>query len=195
MLDTISDSQRDRRPGIVICAYDARSAWDPAEDLSGAEWSPSGARTVNMPAADPARLLESLIEQLRRSECRALLLVGQTRGDRFRVQLRAENKGLARAGKISRTGPALARATAPAASMVRALGDAGLSAQASSADEEDAGDFLLYSVLTRLENEPDAPSIGLLRAPVDAAAGSVQKGVKAAATAMACTLSPLPRSR
>ena len=80
MLDTIAETRPDRRPALVICAYDVgESAWDPAEDLSGATWSPSGARTVDVPAEDPERLASILSNHLRDADCRAILLVGRTR--------------------------------------------------------------------------------------------------------------------
>ena len=197
MLDTIAETRPDRRPALVICAYDVgESAWDPVEDLSGATWSPSGARTVDVPAEEPERLASILSGHLRDADCRAILLVGRTRrSDIFRVQMRAENRALSGGAKLSSTGPALARATAPVADMVRALNEAGLAADASSDGEEDIGCFLLYSILTNLRDDADAPAIGLLRAPVDIGASDVRRGVKAAAGAIAQHLSPLPRSR
>jgi len=197
MLDTLAGKTPDRRPAIVICAYDADDlAWDPVEDLSGQPWSPTGARTIAVPAGSPEDLVEILGHHLRDPDCRAILLVGRThRSGGFRVQMRAENRALIGGAKLSHTGPAMARATAPVAEMVRALVAAGLDAGASSDGEEDVGSFLLYSILTSLPDDADVPAIGLLRAPVDVSAEAVQKGVKAAAGAMARTLSPLPRAR
>jgi pyrrolidone-carboxylate peptidase len=197
MLDLPAEKQPDRRPAIVICAYDLdEAAWDPVEDLSGQPWNPNGARTVAIPADAPEQLVETLSQQLRDPDCRAILLVGRThKSGGFRIQMRAENRALIGGDKLSHTGPAMARATAPVADMVRALTAAGLHADASSDGEEDVGSFLLYSILTGLPDDADVPAIGLLRAPVDVADETVQKGVKAAAAAMARTLSPLPRSR
>jgi pyrrolidone-carboxylate peptidase len=79
--------------------------------------------------------------------------------------------------------------------MVQALRDAGLAAEATSEAEGDAGSYLLYRVLSALPDEADAPAVGLLRAPLSASDAAVQRGVKAAAQAMARHLSPLPRSR
>ena len=196
MLDTVAETKPDRRPAMVICAYDpGERAWDPVEDLSGEPWNPPGARTVAVAAADPQSLAGILSEHLKQTDCRAILLVGRThRAGQFGVQMRAENRNLAGA-KLTHTGPALARATAPVADMVRDLNAAGLSAKASSDDEEDVGSFLLYSILTSLPDDADVPAIGLLRAPLDVADETVQKGVKAAAVAMARTLAPLPRAR
>lgn len=197
MLDLPAEKQPDRRPAIVICAWDpAEAGWDPVEDLSGQPWSPTGARTVAIPADDPEQLVATLSHSLRDPSCRAILLVGRThRIGGFRVQMRAENRALTGGAKLSRTGPAMARATAPVADMVRALNAAGLDADASSEGEDDVGSFLLYSILTSLPDDADAPAIGLLRAPADVSAEAVQKGVKAAAAAMARSLSPLPRAR
>lgn len=197
MLDTIAATRPDRRPALVICAYDiGESGWDPVEDLSGAAWSPVGARTVAVPAEDPVRLASILSGHLSDTDCRAILLVGRTRrSDTFLVQMRAENRALSGGAKLSNTGPALARATAPVADMVRALNAAGLAAGASSDGEDDVGCFLLYSILTNLRDDADVPAIGLLRAPVDVGASEVCRGVKAAAGAIAQNLSLLPRSR
>ena len=197
MLDLPAEKQPDRRPAIVICAYDLDdAAWDPVEDLSGEPWNPTGARTIAISAAAPQELAETLSLQLRDPDCRALLLVGRTlKSGNFRVQMRAENRALIGGDKLSHTGPAMARATAPVADMVRALTAAGLHADASSDGEDDIGSFLLYSILTRLPDDVDVPAVGLLRAPVDVGPGTVQKAVKVAAAAMARTLSPLPRIR
>ncbi|HEX8469596.1 MAG TPA: hypothetical protein VF633_00645 [Brevundimonas sp.] len=197
MLDLPAEKQPDRRPAIVICAYDVDDvAWDPVEDLSGQPWSPTGARTVAIPADAPAQLAETISLHLRDPDCRAVLLVGRThRSGGFRVQMRAENRALTGGEKLSHTGPAMARATAPVADMVRALTAAGLHADASSEGEDDVGSFLLYSILTGLRDDADVPAVGLLRAPTDVSDEMVRKGVKTAAAAMARTLAPLPRSR
>ena len=144
-----------------------------------------------------ARALAALITgQLEDADCRAVLLVGRTRkSNGFRVQLRAENRALDGGKKISQTGPALARATAPAAEMVRALIDAGLAADATSDSEEDTGSYLLYRVLAALPDNADAPSVGLLRIPASLNVDQLRLGVQTAAAAMARHLSPLPRAR
>lgn len=187
----------DRRPSMVICAYDTdECSWDAVEDLSGAVWNPAGARTISVAADVPLRLAQILGEHLLASDCRAILLVGRTDGDdEFRIQMRAPNRTADGTGKLSLTGPAIARTTAPVAEMVRAIKEAGLCAIASSEEEEDAGSFLLYSLLTSLADDTDAPAIALLRAPAGAGQNTLDKGVKAAATAIARHLSPLPRSR
>lgn len=197
MLDLPAEKQPDRRPAIVICAWDPHEhGWDPVEDLSGQPWNPSGARTVAIPPEDPEQLVATLSHSLRDPSCRAILLVGRThRSGGFRVQMRAENRALSGGAKLTHTGPAMARATAPVADMVRALNAAGLHADASSEGEDDVGSFLLYSILTSLPDDADVPAIGLLRAPADISDETVQKGVKAAAAAMARSLSPLARAR
>jgi len=191
-----SRASGDRRPGIIICAYDGDDdGWDLVEDLSGEIWSPSGARAVPIAAADPDELASTLAARLGSGECRAVLLVGRTqKGAGFRVQMRAENRTLDYKHRLSNTGPGVARTTAPVADMVRALTAAGLQADASSDIEEDAGSYLLYRVLSDLPDGPLTPSIGLLRAPAPANEAAVRKGVKAAASAMASHLTPLPRA-
>ncbi|RYG19067.1 MAG: hypothetical protein EON96_03700 [Caulobacteraceae bacterium] len=186
----------DRRPGIIICAYDGEDeGWDLVEDLSGEIWSPIGARSVPIAAADPDVLASTLAARLGSGECRAVLLVGRThKGDGFRVQMRAENRTLDYKDRLSRTGPGIARTTAPVADMVRALNAAGLEADATSEVEEDVGSYLLYRVLSDLPDGPLTPSIGLLRAPSPANEAAVRKGIKAAASAMASHLTPLPRA-
>jgi pyrrolidone-carboxylate peptidase len=187
----------DTRPGIVICAWDAgESGWDPVEDLSGEPWSPTGARTVPVPSDEPNALASTLSAHLSDRRCRALLLVGRTRGHGgFRLQMRAENRSLDGAPRPDGVGPSVARATAPVAEMVRALKEAGLAADATSEAEDDAGSYLLYRVLADLPDGSDTPAVGLLRAPENEPDAAVQQAVKAAAQAMARHLSPLPRAR
>jgi len=192
-----SVSPNDLRPGIVICAYDAgEAAWDPIEDLSGQPWHPPGARTIPVAPDDREPLAERLSAHLRDHGCRGLLLVGRTRlGQRFRIQTRAENREPGGRKRIDTSAPGLARATAPAADMVRALNEAGLAAGASSDAEEDAGDYLLFKILNALPEGVDAPAVGLIRAPVELDDATVKAGVKAAAGAIALHLPSLPRRR
>lgn len=186
----------DRRPGIIICAYDGEDdGWDLVENLSGEIWSPVGARAVPIAAADPDELVSTLAARLSSGDCRAVLLVGRThKGSGFRVQMRAENRSLDYKHRLSSTGPGIARTTAPVADMLRALTAAGLQAEASSEAEEDVGSYLLYRVLADLPDGPLTPSIGLLRAPAPANEAAVRKGIKAAASAMASHLTLLPRA-
>ncbi len=197
MLEPRDEATPDYRPALVICAYDIDEAgWDPVEDLSGTPWSPVGARTLPVAAADPELLATILSNHLGDRSCRGLLLVGRTRrSDAFRFQTRAENRTLDGGGRLDSVGPGMARATAPVADMVRALTEAGLTADASSDCEEDAGSYLLYRVLSGLPDGADTPAIGLLRAPGHEPDAAVQRAVKAAAQAMARHLPPLPRSR
>lgn len=197
MPDIAAETTPDHRPAILICAYDAdETAWDPVEDLSGEPWSPSGARTVAVSGGEPDALASALSAHLADRRCRGLLLVGRTRrSDAFRLQLRAENRSLDGVRRLNNVGPGVARATAPVADIVRALNEAGLSVDASSDAEEDAGSYLLYRVLSNLPEGLDTPAVGLLRAPEIAPDAAVQRAVKTAAQAMARHLSPLPRSR
>lgn len=197
MIDTAAETTPDHRPAIVICAWDAAEvAWDPIEDLSGEPWSPAGARTVPVAAADPVALASTLSAHLNDKRTRALLLVGRTRrSDGFRLQIRAENRNLDSGERTDDVRPSVARATAPVADIVRALKEAGLAADASSDAEDDAGSYLLYSILANLAEDADTPAIGLLRAPAGEGDAAVTRAVKTAAQAMARHLSPLPRSR
>ena len=197
MLDTTAETAPDRRPAIVICAWDAEEqAWDPVEDLSGEPWSPSGARTVAIPSAAPPALAETLIHELEDDQTRALLLVGRSHhAQGFQVQMRADSQALGGEGRIDAVGPSVARSTVPVAEIVRALEDAGLSASTTSEAEDDAGSYLLYRVLTSLREGVDTPAVGLLRAAANEPDAAVQRAVKAVAEAMARHLSPLPRRR
>lgn len=191
MLDTIAENQPERRPAILVCAYDAEDAlWEDGP------WAPPGARIRTVGPGDPARLAEVILHALDDADCRAVLLVGRLRrGDGFRLQMRSENRALVGGGKLSQTGPALARATAPAADIVRSLTDAGLNAEATSDSDDDAGSYLLYRILTALPDDADVPSIGLIRASPSLTPDDRLRGLQTAAAAMARHLSPLPRAR
>jgi hypothetical protein len=197
MLEPKDEADPDHRPALVICAYDIdERSWDPVEDLSGEPWSPSGARTVAVPGGEAEALAAVLAGHLDDQRCRGLLLVGRTRrSDAFRLQIRAENRSLDGARRLDSLGPGMARATAPVVDIIRALNEAGLTVDASSESEEDAGSYLLYRVLSGLPDGPDTPVIGLLRAPEREPDASVQRAVKTTAEAMARHLGPLPRSR
>ncbi|MBU1348249.1 MAG: hypothetical protein KKA16_15015 [Alphaproteobacteria bacterium] len=197
MLETPAENAPDRRPAILVCVYEAD---DPAlaalDDPAGAPWNPAGARTLPVGHDDPAVLADRIRDELNQTDCRAVLLVGRTRrSDAFRIQMRAENRTLTGGGKLTVTGPAMARATAPVAEMVRALNDAGLNADATSDSEDDAGSYLLYRVLTALPDDADVAAVGLLRAPASLDNESLRRGVQTAAATMARHLSPLPRAR
>lgn len=196
MLDMDTGLRPDRRPAIAVCAWDLGfTAWDPVEDLSGEPWHPVGARTLPVPGNLSAETLAAdLSARLRDGECRALLLVGRTsHAGAFRLQTRAENKRLAGHERLDHTGPGIARATAPAAEIVRALAEAGVDALAVSNAEEDAGSYILYRILNDLPDGSASPAIGLIRAPLDVPDAKVQLAVKTAASAMARHLTPLPR--
>ena len=186
----------DRRPAIAICAWDPSfTAWDPVEDLSGDPWNPVGARTLPVAgSAEADALAAELSALLANGECSALLLVGRTsHAGAFRLQMRAENRRLDQSDRLDHTGPGVARATAPAAEIVRDLTDAGLNALAASDAEEDAGSYILYRILNDLPDGPASPAIGLIRAPSDAPNAKVQAAVKTAASVIARHLAPLPR--
>ncbi|MBX9706689.1 MAG: hypothetical protein K2X61_01995 [Caulobacteraceae bacterium] len=191
MLDTAAEETADRRPAMLICVYDdADPAW-PLNDTG----LPT-ARMRSLGPDEPDALARRIVNELADETCRAVLLVGRSRkSDRFHVQLRAENRALKGGRKLAVTGPAVARATAPASEMVRAISDVGFIAEATSDSEDDAGSYLLYRILTALPDNADAAAIGLLRTPAGLEPEAARRGVEAAATAIARHLSPLPRSR
>jgi len=197
MIESKDEAAPDYRPALIICAYDLdETGWDPVQDLSGEPWNPIGARTLAVEAGEPEALATVLSAHLYDRSCRGLLLVGRTRkSDAFRLQIRAENRALDGGRRLDIVGPGMARATAPVAEIVKALNKAGLTAEASSESEEDAGSYLLYRILSGLADGSDTPVIGLLRAPEHEPDAAVQQAVKATAQAMARHLPPLPRSR
>jgi len=186
----------DRRPTLVICICEAdHNAWDPVEELGGQPWSPGGARTVAIAADQPLALLASLRRHMALPDCQGVLLVGRTHHDEdFRVQMRAGNRTFDGGAKLAPTGPSTARATASVTEMIRELNAAGLAATASSRIETDVENWLLYSILTELPDDRDAPAVGLLRVPAQVPAGDLDRGIRAAATAIARHLTPLPRA-
>ena len=195
MSDTFGERGRDLRPGLIVCAYESPQAnWDLVEDLSGTIWNPPGARIIQIPGGLPAQLAPLLAEELAVPGCRGVLLVGHNHsGAGFRLQLRAENRGLDGQDRADRTGPGLARATVPAAEILRALGAEGLRAEATSESEDDVGTYLLYRLLAGVPDNVMTPSIGLLRVPLGASSDQIRQAVKAAASAIARGLAPLPR--
>lgn len=197
MLDIAFETTPDVRPAIVICAWDINdSSVEMIGDLSDEPWSPAGARTIAVRAADPDSLAAILSGHLSDQRCRALLLVGRTRrSEGFRLQMRAESRTADGSQKLDGVGPSVARATAPVSEIVRALNEAGMAADASSDAEEDVGSYLLYRVLSGLPDGIDTPAVGLLRAPQHEPDAAVRQAVKTAAQAMARHMSPLPRSR
>ena len=109
--------------------------------------------------------------------------------------MRAERRASDGSQKTEDVGPSVARATAPVSEIVRALNEEGLSADASSDAEEDAGSYLLDRVLSSLAEGVETPAVGLLRAPQHESDAVVRKAVRTAAQAIARHMSPLPRSR
>ncbi|WP_396592838.1 hypothetical protein [Brevundimonas sp. R86498] len=197
MLNNRTEKGPDRRPAILVCSYDPH---DPAGLAAGdADGQPSdsgSARTLTVGADDPGALADLISHKLAKAECQAVLLVGRTRrSDGFRVQMRAENRGLTGPAKWSDTAPALARTTAPVSEMVQALNEAGLAAAATSDSEEDAGSHLLYRILTALPDDADAPAVALLRVPLALEPSEARRGVAVAADAIARHLPLMPRER
>lgn len=193
----LAETHPGRRPSIIVCVFERADPADPVwADIFADGWAPPGANVRSIGPGDPMALAGILAGGLDDADCRAVLLVGRTRhSDGFRIQMRAENRALVGGAKVSRTGPATARTTAPVAEMVRALNDAGLVTDATSHCEEDAGSYLLYRVLTALPDAPDAPAVGLLRVPMSIGPAALTTGLRTATSAMARHLGALPRSR
>ncbi len=189
-------TRTDRRPTLAVCAYDVDDAdWDEGRQTESLGFGGGGVRSLLVEPDSPDVLATSLRARLIAGECRGLLLIGRNaQADRFRVQMRASNRNLEGSGKLSGTGPSIARTTAPVAEMVRELKDAGLAAEASSEGEHDVGSYLLYAILTGMPDDLPTPAIGLLRVPPRASRRDMARGVRIAANAMAHGFSPMRRS-
>lgn len=184
----LSPAGSDTRPEIVVCVC------DPAVEAAlGTAWALtdglSSARARRVVAADPEALANAVEGQLRDPGCRALLILGRARADGFRIQTRAENRALNGKTRFHPTGPGVVRATASAQEIVRALTDAGESAEVSSEAEADAASYLLFRAMCGLPDGVDAPAVALLRVP----SGDPERagaGLGVAMTAIARHLSP-----
>ena len=128
----------------------------------------------------------------------AVLVLGVAGGaDQFRVEAQACNRaGSGRADAegamhpgdvIAQSGPAVAAATAPIDAMLVAIRDEGLPAEMSS----DAGDYLCNYVFYRLLTETAAPCTAFLHLPPGLSLDDLERGARAAASAMAPGLSAL----
>ena len=173
----------DLAPALLICGFGPFPAAlvNPASLVVGSlrerGWSPNGARAAYslIPTiwdVAPERVQEAMVD----CGCAGVLMVGvAARARSFRVEMRAQNRtaktrpdasgAVLGRDRIDPTGPAVARATAPVADMLRALRAEGLSAEPSS----DAGaylcNFTLYRVLTGYAGRLAAPSAGFLHVP------------------------------
>ena len=200
MQDRLDSRVTEPRP-LLLCGFGAfpEVPDNPTErvierlDRSG--WTPQGgALSTHVAPVSWSRAYDSLVGAARQASACAVLLTGvAVKATRFRVELRAQNRangkrpdvdGRTHSGaRITRFGPSVARATAPAAGLLRALRDEGLEAETSS----DAGDYLcnyaLYRLLTEAFDHPSAPQVGFLHVPASATADEAERGMKAAATA------------
>jgi len=193
MLDIAAETTSDLRPALAVCAYDLdQPAW-PVEEEPNLAFP--FARAVVVEPAAPEGLAQRLSEGLRERRCQGLLLVGRSRSGQVRLQTRAENRVMGGKGRLDPLGPAVARATASAQEILRALGDVGVTASATSDAEDDAGSYLLYRVLNSLPDGADAPAVGLLRLPHGQPSEEAARVVSAVASAMARHLPPCPRTR
>jgi hypothetical protein len=184
------DLSSDARPEIVVCVCDPEvdAALGAASALTDGLAS---ARARRVEATEPEAIASELEGRLRDPACRALLILGRARADGFRVQTRAENRTLNGKGRFAPTGPGVVRATASAQEIVRALTDAGQSAEISSQSDEDAASYMLFRAMCGLPDGIDAPAVALLRVPSDPARAGA--GLEAAMGAIARHLSPAAR--
>ncbi len=216
MLDR-SDTGRNPRAKLLITGFGPFPGF--AENPSGIVvqriadegWAPDGATLeTDIIPVRWAGAPEAMAERVKASGCDGVLMIGVAgKAKTFRVEMRAQNRvgrsrkdaeGKAWSGeKILPVGPAVARATAPVADMVRAIQRAGYPAEASS----DAGDYLCNFTLYRLLVETAAwawtPAAGFLHVPTkivregkDAPLelDDIERAVKAAASAYALKLIP-----
>lgn len=182
----------DVRPEIVVCLC------DPAVEAAVGQASAltdglASARARRVASADPEALASELEGRLRDPTCRALLILGRANADGFRVQTRAENRTLNGKGRFAPTGPGVVRATASAQEIVRALNEAGQTAEISSQSDEDAASYMLFRAMCGVPDGVDAPAVALLRVP----AGDPERagaGLEAALGAIARHLSPPGRA-
>jgi pyroglutamyl-peptidase len=217
MLNKPVTSKHPSRPALLITGFgpfpgspDNPTAAVVASLLEQA-WAPQGACAHGLVV--PVRWDQSaqiIAEAIRASGCDGALLLGVAgKAREFRVEMRAKNQADRRkpdadgalwpSGKITPTGPAVARATAPVADMVRAIQKAGYPSVASS----DAGDYLcnftLYRILTETAADARSPAVGFLHVPrsvlrdgeeVLLTIADIERAVKAAATAFTHSLNP-----
>jgi pyroglutamyl-peptidase len=182
------------------------------EKIASEGWAPPGAALeAEVVPVQWSGAPETIAHRVRSSGCDGVLMVGvASKARTFRVEMRAQNRvnrrrrdadGAAWIGeKILPIGPAVARATAPVADMVRAIQRAGFPCEASS----DAGDYLcnftLYRVLVDTAADPQPPTAGFLHVPMEVVRdgrlmplglSEIEHAVKAAAAAFALRLAPV----
>jgi hypothetical protein len=182
----------DLRPEIVVCVCDP-AVEAAVGDASALSSGLSTARARRIRLDDPERTAMDLSQRVRDRDCRALIIIGRAREGGFRIQTRAENRVLGGKGRYLATGPGVVRATASAQDLVRALTDAGQSAEITSEADGDAASHMLFRALCDLPEGMDAPAVALLRVPADDPQ-RVDLGLKAAMSAIARHLSPVGRN-
>src|SRR5690606_5878845 len=120
----------DRRPRLLVCGVDASNGL--ISDVFDQGWQPEDAVAVDLgDVSTDDEGLQAISDGLVDNDCVAVLLIGSDdHEESFRVQMRAENRrgGSGRDARILKDGPAVARATAPVAEVVRALREAGMQA-------------------------------------------------------------------
>lgn len=213
MADGTVRTDEDVRPALLLaCLASNESRLGRAAEALGAHgWAPASVRLiVRRLVPDMALAAETVAQTMRETLCSAVLLVdAQPRADRFRVEMRAQNRlprrdsvkiRAARPERISPVGPAVARTTAPVADLLRALNEAGVPVEASSDASDGTANYLLYRLLTEWTTDSCAPQVGLLTTPDRPIAGrnqeegsggpdTLEQAVKAACAAFARKLS------
>ncbi|QLQ13393.1 MAG: hypothetical protein HZY74_09045 [Brevundimonas sp.] len=125
---------------------------------------------------------------------RGLLLIGVAEeGNTALIPLRAWNRSADGDSRALADGPGVLRATVPAADMIRALSQVGVTARVDPEGATGTGGYLLYHVLASVPDQVLAPSVGLLLLPPGMEGQAMREAVKAAAAAMGASLAPLPR--
>lgn len=185
MRDGTADIDRQPRP-LLLCAF----AGDRSEVVRQAasavvadgrfSWPPLSYACL---PEDPADSAEAAQEAMAQSGCAGVLIVAEPmRGNAFQLALRALNR-TGRRERITPTGPAVARATAPVAAMLAALRSEGLDASTSSEPQPHLGNYALYRVLTEDAAGPASTWAGAMRPPANASSSTVEQGLRAAALA------------
>jgi pyroglutamyl-peptidase len=192
-----------RRPArLLVCGFGDFPGFadNPAsgviERLRAAGWAPEAVETAYQPIPTTwAGAFEAAAGAARTFGAHGVLVLGVAGGaDGFRVETQALNRActdkpdaggaLQADGRISISGAAVARATAPAQAMVAALEHEGLPASISS----NAGDYLCNYVFYRLLSEcADLPS-AFLHLPPGLDPSELDRGAKAVATVFGRTL-------
>ena len=184
MLEPLVEIDALRRPQVGVCLVGLQLAAGDGDDVL---WD-----ALNAPDDADIETADLLARGISGGRWHALLFVAKGRsGGPLRVQLRAENRSPDGGGRLFPTGPAMARATAPAAELVRALQSAGFETEASSEGPHDPAGALFYRVLLALAECADAPPVGLVRLPADSAPEAIERTIATGVRVLARRMAPL----